>query len=330
MKLLYVGDMHVTPSKLDECNRLIQLIDATATAKGVDLIVLLGDQFHTHSVIHLSVLSFWQSALRTLAKTTPVAVIVGNHDRSGDESDTANAMMTLLGPRTHIVDGPTVFENLLVMCPYYDRPEHLVNGAALYPDVPVLVCHQTFQGSTYENGFYAKDGLDPNLIPQKLIISGHIHTPQSFDKVWYPGSPRWQSISDANVQRAIWYVEHAADGSIIDKQAIPTNTVCRAIYSFEDREGTPMVLPEGDDVSILVDVYGTPKYVEERAAQLEAKGCRVRQFPTIVTDIRVRESDGLPDSFKKFVRQFKPHHGTAPERLLTMASDRISWMKGAV
>jgi hypothetical protein len=42
-----------------------------------------------------------------------------------------------------------------------------------------VVCHATFNGARYENGFYAKEALDPDAVPQKRIISGHIHTPAS-------------------------------------------------------------------------------------------------------------------------------------------------------
>lgn len=332
-RVLYIGDPHARPDCLDEMQKLIEFIVKVAQTEDVMHVVFLGDQFHTHSVIHLSVLAFWQRAFSGVAAAIPgkVFALVGNHDMSGRQGDTNNALMLFDSKHVTVVDKPVVAPWGALMVPYYADHSEFVRVCNEYSKHKLLICHQTFDGSTYENGFYAKDGIDPNLIPQTWIISGHIHTPQKVadHRIWYPGSPRWQTVSDANVDRAIWIVDHVEDDIIgSSTRALSTAGVCRPIYALVDREDEPVQLPTGE-ADIIVDVFGSEAYVRGRAEELEAAGVRVRQFPTSTRVMKVKESDGLPTSFKKFIDQHQPKFGTPKEQLLKLAESRISWMKTA-
>jgi DNA repair exonuclease SbcCD nuclease subunit len=323
-KVLYVGDVHARPDCLDETQKLIDLIESTAIDEKVDYIVFLGDQFHTHSVIHLSVLGFWKRAFAQLANYQyHVYALVGNHDMSGRIGDENNALMLFDRDHVTVVERPTKLVKDVVLMPYYADHQKFVDDAARFPDASTLVCHQTFDGSKYENGFYAQDGIDPNLLVQRRVISGHIHTPQSFGKVWYPGSPRWQSIADANTERGIYVVDHATNSA---PKMYSTKGVCRPIYTMVDREDAPAKLPEAG-ADVIVDVYGSREYVRARAAELEKLGARVRQFQQVAKTLKVKESDGLPVSFQKFIKDHKSKMGTSSQRLMELAQARISWLR---
>jgi DNA repair exonuclease SbcCD nuclease subunit len=331
-KVLYIGDPHIKQDCLEEGQRLVDYICKVAVEQHVHAIVLLGDQFHTHSVVHLSVLGFWRSAFKQMSElaygsgSSFVYALVGNHDMSGRKGDSNNAMMLYNPEHVRVIDHHFICPWGAVFVPYCADPEQFVADCRMYPDTKLLICHQTFDGSKYENGFYAKDGIDPNLVPQEWIISGHIHTPQKFGKVWYPGSPRWQTIADANTQRSIWVIDHV-DGAVIQsQQAFPTEGVCRPIYSLVDRPEAPVEIPQGD-AEVIVDVYGEPDFVRQRAEELEKVGVRVRQFPATTRVAKVKESEGLPVSFRKFIVQHKPKFGTPNDRLLELAEKRISWLR---
>lgn len=327
-RVLYVGDPHARPDCLEEVDRLVGFVADVAKRLQVNSIVFLGDQFHTHSVVHLSVLSFWQKAFKRLAPAADrVFALVGNHDMSGKAGDQDHALMLYDSADVHVVRSPHVAPWNALLVPYYANGGELIEVAKAHPSRTVLVCHQTFDGSKYENGFFAKDGVDLNLIPQQAVVSGHIHTPQQVGKVWYPGSPRWQTISDANTERAIWVVDHNEDGTFSKKVPFDTSGVCRPIFSLVDREGEPLDgLPEVE-ADLLVDVYGSQQYVKRRAEELQKLGARVRQFPETTRALKVRESEGLPASFKKYIGAHKPKYGTERERLMEMATSRISWLK---
>lgn len=326
MKVLYVGDPHIKPECLDEGKELIYFITKTVKKEGVDHVVFLGDLFHTHSIIHLSVLGFWKWAFEWLAEQLPDAevwALVGNHDMSGKFGDYNHSLM-LFHEYANIVDEPRDAPWGALMLPYNPDPEDFVEHANdCKGDNKILICHQTFLGSKYENGIYAKDGVDPNLLNFDEIISGHIHTPQKFGKVWYPGSPRWQTIADANVERAIWLTDH-------DKVyfSFPTSSVCKPIYSFIEREGCERIEIPSSNASIIVDVIGSEKYVKDRAEELESLGVKVRRFPVSSKVTRVKESDGLQVSFTKFIKEYKSKMGTTSDRIMQIAEGRISWLKG--
>jgi hypothetical protein len=101
-----------------------------------------------------------------------------------------------------VVDEPRVVLPGILFVPYVHDPAEFVQICQQYPEAKTVVCHQTFAGSYFENGFLTPDGVEPNLLPQEQVISGHVHSPQRIGKVWYPGAPRWRTVSDANTERA--------------------------------------------------------------------------------------------------------------------------------
>jgi predicted phosphodiesterase len=330
MRLLYVGDVHATPSELDECGRLMELVLHWAKAEKVDAVVLLGDQYHTHSVVHLPVMAFWDRWFRVLAaEDIDVIALVGNHDRSGVRDSPEHALMLHEAPNVTVVEDLYVRGGVLFL-PYMASKDAFVALAQDHAEsTSALVCHQTFNGAVFENGFEIPDGVDPNLVPQRSIISGHIHKPQRVGKVWYPGAPRWRSVSDANTERALWVVEHADDGTVTDTVPFTTAGACTPIVLLEDRPESPAQAPRGP-CRLVVDVYGPPDWVEARKKVWAGKdGVRVRLFPDAVKGPRVKESDGVPVALRKYLTEVQPKHGTAPQELARMAEERISWLKSA-
>lgn len=321
LKILHVGDVHPEPQSLDDCSKLIQFVLDTAYVTAPDLVLFEGDQHHNHAVMHLEVLAFWKNAFMAFKKAgLHVAALVGNHDMTGLEGSRAHAMMAYQGD-VKVVDKPTVQDGILFL-PYYSDPQAFVADCQEHKDCHTVVCHQTFQGSTYENGFYAKDGIDPNLIPQERIVSGHIHTPQAFGKVFYTGAPRWRILTDANVERAIWLMEYK-DGHLLKQTAFSTGDCCKRIWHLTDTPETPANISNGKD-QWRIDIKGPQDYVERRKKELAAPGVKIRTMPTQRSEMmQVRESEGVAVAFEKFTKRYQPKFGTAPEILAKMVSERL-------
>lgn len=330
---LFVGDVHATPDSLEECWRLIEFVAETAEIHQVRRVVFLGDQYHNHALVHLEVMRFWMKAFEKLRLDHGLKVwaLVGNHDRPGDASSDAHAMAP---HQQHIIVaghggrgvalGNGVHDHLILLG-YFHDPEKFLEAAQKHHYIPTIVCHQTFVGALFENNWPAPDGIDQNLVPQKTIISGHIHTPQTLGKVWYPGSPRWRTVGDANQDRGIWVVRFNEDGTIADREMFSTKNVCKPIYQLEDRPGAPAEVP--DHGAIVVDVYGPTAYVLQRKAELEQRGIRVRGFAEDRQAVKVRESEGIKVAFDKYLASFEARGGTSAEVLMGMARERISWLK---
>jgi DNA repair exonuclease SbcCD nuclease subunit len=324
MRLLFVGDPHVKPSELEDCERLMEMVKRVATVEKVDHIVLLGDLFHTHSIIHLEVLDFWTRWLPRLSQKCGVMALVGNHDKSGDNDDPAHALMSL---RNHasVVDSPTVVENVLFL-PYYANQNKLVEAANSSTQWKTLVCHATFDGSTYDNGFYAKDALDPNLLNVEHIISGHIHTPQQFGKVWYPGAPRWQTVSDANIDRHIWVVDFE-NGIPTNKKSYDTSVACLKILNLKDCPNSPLDPETVERLSgtakVCVDVQGPETFIQQRKEIYSRMPVRLRTFRETERGPAVKESEGIQTAFRNFLRSGASGLQTSLEQLEQMAKERL-------
>jgi DNA repair exonuclease SbcCD nuclease subunit len=323
MKLLLVGDYHAEPSDLEDCRRLADLIIRVASENKAK-VVFMGDQYHTHAIIHAEVQLFWiQTYIQIHHKAFGSISLVGNHDKPGSAHSKASAMLAHRSV-TSVVNEPKIVDSLLFL-PYYDDPEEFIKVCDEHKSIDTVLCHQTFNGAAYDNGFYDKNGVDPNLIPQKLVISGHIHIPQKFSKVWYIGAPRWRTLSDANIDRAIWLVDFNTDGTINKTESFDTGGVCRQIYSLEDRQGGPAIPQHLDPAhEWRVDIHGTADYIEQRSTLLRAMGAKVRTFRVDLEQPKVKESEGISTAFEKWVDDYQPQHGTDKDTLKTLLKERIA------
>lgn len=277
LKILRIGDPHIRPSNLAEADRLMVFAKQTAINAKVDRIEILGDLFHTHAVIRLEVLEFWNKWLQEFRDTVETIVLVGNHDQTGDHNNSTSHALTvfkrLQNEKLRIVDAPTQI-GVFGYLPY-------IHGEPAFKDAvrqlsstgtKILVCHAEFSGSQYDNGFYAPHGFNPDDLPVDHIITGHIHKEQIIagGKVDMPGTPKWDTASDANEQKGIWLYEHDENGKVLSRDRISTASVCTPIVSFTWLEGQePPVIPEGSRAS--VELVGTSEWIAKKKASLKGK-----------------------------------------------------------
>ena len=305
MKYLLVGDPHVTVEELDDCQALLNHVLEVALKERPQYIVFLGDQHHTHAVARVEVLDFWDRNLKMLDDNRQAVIfLTGNHDRSHNVNLKANTLV--YDPAlVSVVDDMQCLDGVafVAWCPTNDEFLGKVGGFE-----GTVICHQTFDGSRYENGFYAPGGIDANAMKAKNIISGHIHTPQEFGKVWYPGAPRWRTASDANTPRKIWMVEVDGDGNIIDKTSYRMEGNCRAMYHFDDFEGgmEPTIGIIQQPAVVSVNIHGSAEYILARKLAYEAAGHRVATFLKQAATAAVKESDGISAALAKHVDAYKP------------------------
>lgn len=320
MKLLFVGDPHFEAHDLDDCRALADLI--VQVAKDNDAAVLFaGDQYHTHAVINAEVQYFWWETFHRL-RNHEVYALVGNHDRPGSSSSKATAMIAHV-KQCRVVDEPLEVNGVLLMPYMADHNEFVRICEEDKQYSKTVICHQTFSGSKYENGFYAEDGINPDLISQN-IISGHIHTPQEFGKVWYPGAPRWRIQTDANTERAIWLLEFDK-GVLINRTPFDTGKVCRKIHHLVDTQEAPATPPTPDPKDeYRVDLKGEAAWIKEREP-LYKGWAKIRVFKTDRAQIKVKESDGISVAFNKWVEAYKPVNQTPTETLKKLVQERVTY-----
>lgn len=330
-RALLIGDVHCVPEEIEDCQRLIDYVRKVAEQEKIKTVIFLGDQYNSHSVMRVEVMAFWRSAFEALSyDDLDVYALTGNHDYAGAKLP-IHALMAHKEQIT-VVDRPMLlgYSGILMM-PYYDDAEEFVSASKVdvnidgeQIEVKTLICHQTFEGSKYDNGMYAPGGVDPELLPQKTVISGHIHKPQEFGKVTYIGAPRWRTLSDANVDRAIWIYDFDAEGNVVGKKSFDTSICCRKICALEDTPSNPIdPATLNSTVDWRIDVKGPADWIERRKKELAGPGVRLRTFNTTKATPKIRESEGIDMAFNGFLKKYTPKYGTDREVLAAMAQERL-------
>lgn len=276
MKILRVGDPHIKPSNIAEAEKLMTFVKKIAVDAKVDRLEILGDLFHTHAIVRLEVLEFWNRWLQDFAETVETIVLVGNHDMPGHyatESNSLNIFKRIKNGNLRIIDRPTVL-GPFVYCPYIHGESDFLRAVHGIADTEtkILVCHAEFSGSQYDNGFYAPHGFNPDLVKYAHIISGHIHKTQviALGRVDYPGTAKWDSASDANESKGIWLYEHDVNGKVLQRDLISTAHVVTPIVSFTWIEGEDApAIPEGSKAS--VELVGSSDWISKKKSSLKGK-----------------------------------------------------------
>ena len=333
-KTLVIGDVHATPQEIGDCEALWSLVIETTCKYKCDEVVLLGDQTHTHDILNTRVIDFWMNAFKELAACRWVkndvgpliTVIVGNHDQVSPSIRDPHSMISFKHLVT-VVDKPMRVGAACYM-PYYYNPIEFIEEAVKLkegnPNVDTLFCHQTFCGASDGLGFYLKDSVEPSAVPFKSIIVGHIHKPMHLGKVWYVGSPRWRTLTDAETEaRHIYVLE---DGK--EPIAIPTNTHCIKIYKYEDSEKEPLSINLSQEELALADlritINGTSDYIAHRMTELKAKyNAKCRGVPIRGKLAKASESEGIQNAFLRFSKAFTPPNGTNQVYLYKEAYGRL-------
>jgi DNA repair exonuclease SbcCD nuclease subunit len=334
-RFLLVGDYHVVQPELDDCLALKKLVLSTIdNDTKIDGVIFTGDLFHSHNLLNTAVLEFWSTFFDDLVKKVgKIIAICGNHDMYSPTIMHPHALIAFKGkyePMLKIIDKPTYLFDNVVAFPYYSDPVKFLEDChslkEQHPTATTIICHQTFDGAEYTEGFYVKDAANPVSVPFDNIISGHIHSGTKFGKVWYPGSPRWKTLSDANVNKFIYVVDFAEDGSYKVFNEISTSPACKKIVKFIDKEGEETIITDiSSNSDVRVDIYGSSDYISKKMIEYKSKfNAKCRTFPNKVKTTRVSEADGIDSSFSRFSSSFKPPKGTDLNLLVETAGDRLA------
>lgn len=326
-KILYVGDPHVQVSNLKDSQALMDYIAQVAGEQDVDQITFLGDMFHTHAVVRVEVIDFWRRSLLNLSSLGKrIVCLVGNHDQPGskEKEQEMNALIAFEDLDVFVVNKPYLDTDTNIgYMPYHSSEEDFLEKAhALYEGGSgkgsnCLIAHQTFTGAQYENGFFSEEGIDPALVPQQEIISGHIHKSQQVGKCFYPGTPKWDTMSDANQPKGLYIITHAEDGTTREKQWFSTEDIVTPIKSYEVKEGDelPELNPEARNHVVL---EGKSAWISKIKKKL-SKVANIKVKPTDrITKINKDNSATLE---KYLETEFQPIDGVTKQDIKEFVSN---------
>ena len=296
-----MGDPHVKPSNIEESQRLIDWLSGLV----VDLpLIFLGDQLDTFGVARVEVVDFWRKALHQLtkARAEKIFFIVGNHDQNHAGTHNFMSVFANFSDQVVVVEEPTTYENCRLIPFMRDNKDFVkaVNDSGSQ----TIFCHQEFDGAQFENGFYSPHGVKlDELTNTGLIISGHIHKTQHLgDKVFYPGTPRPLTKSDANEQKGVW-VAAIEDR---DFEFIPTpKEVAKSFRSITINSETDLKVVKKelkDPERLYVNIQGSSDFIKGVTKKLDLSEVKITvdyadELPETGT---IKESEGVNKAFHKF------------------------------
>lgn len=295
-EIIYVGDVHAKKDNIEESTRLIEFISKVGSDHPDATVVFGGDQYNDFGIARVEVVDFWHWAFKQIKNKT--IALVGNHDSNPDMSLN---FMEAHSDDVQVISRPTLIGKSLFL-PFCRKNEDFL-AAISNSKAEYLFCHQEFDGAQFENGFYSPGGFKVDDIPANFlqIISGHIHREMDLGRVWYPGTPRHLTRSDAGDEKGIYVFTL---GSPAEKIMTPPE-VCEPFRVIEINPETEKLDLSGmDSPKVFIDIKGPPAFVKKQLKRMP-ESAKVRTFAdSVVVETAVRESEGIPQAFMSYAMEY--------------------------
>ncbi len=299
---LLVGDMHAVVDELEQCQAIIDGCVKICEKEAIKTVVFLGDQHDTHAIVNLQVVAFWYRAFKQLREAgLRVIAIPGNHDYPGDIKSTFSSMSMYVHD-CEVVEEIKEIDGVTFVPYFFDHDRFVeelkdVNGT--------IICHQTFDGSRYDNGFYAKGGIDQNLLSSPNIISGHIHTPAKIGKVEYIGAPRWRNANDCDsIRHLCIYNIRTNARKYISTESLVT-PIKRIFINESNLQEMKTKISNDSTIKYVATISGNPAFCQSASKDL-AGLCKIKTVTERTKTTQIKESEGLSFSIEKHLKSYEP------------------------
>lgn len=142
----------------------------------------------------------------------PMTMIPGNHDYF-DASETEHGLTPFKYASKYItvIDEPTVINNRLWM-PWRRDPVICKQIIDAHKHVEAIFGHFDIIGFKLNAKRISTEGLERSMFPEGMpVYTGHYHTPQSYQRIVYLGSPYQLTLSEAEDQKAFIVLNEKSD-----------------------------------------------------------------------------------------------------------------------
>lgn len=288
-----ISDLHFNLTNLVVASTSLKSAILKANHLGIPLIVA-GDLNDTKAIIRAEV----ANALCEIFKLarTPCYIMVGNHDLCNEKSKEHG--LNYLAPYANIVDSPALIAPSVCLIPYQNDSNQLkefVGG--LNPPVKILIMHQGFLGAAMGDYIQDKTSLNPEVVKDFTVISGHYHRHQTIGTVTYIGSPYTVTYGEANDGPKGFLILNE-DGTF-DREILPLRKHVIIEHSLPTTDPLKVDLTHPEDL-VWIKVRG-PKSLLDKLDQTEMRNsikCASLKIDLIPNDSRVLPSTtiSLPHS----------------------------------
>lgn len=232
-----ISDIHFNINTLPLASVALQSALDKATALNIPLIIA-GDLNDTKAILRGEV----SNALISILQNAKVRVItlVGNHDRLNEKRPENS--LNFLKPYCDVIDRHYYNSNLGIdFIPYQSSNQDFLNEISKCKDL--VVCHQGFKGAYMGDYIQDKSSVDPSILLNVKIFSGHYHRHQTLGVVTYIGSPYTVTSGEAN-DGAKGYLVLNEDRSF-DREILNLRKHIKLEYRWND----PLIATQNDPFS---------------------------------------------------------------------------------
>lgn len=331
MKILAIGDQHfrdnlgyseyISDGRKGEKKEILDFI--IKESKDCDHIVLMGDNFNSKNNSSETNREYVEFLERFEDKE--VYVISGNHEKKGDGKTAIDFLGEVRKQNWHIFTKPNSIElgKLKVdFLPYMlnselevDSCEEATKHIMKHLDGgDILFAHHAISGTTF-NGIKT-DLFKEIVLPKeklekkyKLVVAGHIHTPQQYGNVVITGSLFTNEMGDT--EKYIWKIDEKLN---VEKIRVPA----REIHKIENP--TLVQLTEYPKNSI-VKIVLTDKKIDTEEIKIVASGfdayLLVEDYPSTRKKAHLEEGKAFDFSIEALLKLYAEEKGIDLQKLLT-------------
>lgn len=252
MKFIALADLHFSlysNDKIDQntglSKRLSDIIRTFtysldyATENGIKNIVVMGDIYHTKSIIHSQVENILISLFRNY-KNLNFILLSGNHDVSSQSGTGVTALKGLERDNVKVIDEPIKIDNVLLVPWFKGMIDYIKNNESEY-----LISHFGLNEATLSSGISIVSDIKlSDLEKYNRVLLGHYHNPQEIKNVIYSGSIIQLDWGEKHEEKRFLDVDSKNDK--ID--FIPTKGY-RKYFSFDlDNQNKDQIIQEANEL----------------------------------------------------------------------------------
>lgn len=205
-----ISDLHFNINTLSLASSALKSALRRAEYLGVPL-VIAGDLHDTKSLVHGQVEN---RLIEILSQARArVFILVGNHDLLNEKSSENG--LNYLSPYAEIINEASLLTSGILLLPYQSLASNyfaITQSFKTVAPIKTIICHQGFMGAQMGDYLQDKTSIDPELVKDFTVISGHYHRHQTlwskiasflklpFGKgtITYIGSPYTITYGEAN------------------------------------------------------------------------------------------------------------------------------------
>lgn len=338
MRLLLIGDLHLTFNNIEHVDQLFQFIK-THTINSVDELIFMGDVFHTHSKTDTQLVNYFLTHLKNIIEIKPsivIHIIIGNHDMINNKTfcePEKNWSCFISIPNVIFYSTPSVYKQMLFVP--YTFPGKFNEAIDIFvKDTSKVICcfaHQEFRG--VQMGAIQSEVGDEYTF-NFPCFSGHIHDQQTLygGKVKYVGAALQHTFGSSEC--CLWVLHlptlclEKIPHGILFKQKFTLNleTDCeqKIKAALEKCADIPVHSRSGKLLVVIktTDRIKFTSFVQENCKSFEGAQVRFvtsKESDTIMTGVHkdFLTSQGILDGFIKYISTEKQMLATHLDKLLS-------------